>query len=138
MQPDNKKGHPTDDPPPPAIQKQTYRVEVAPLTIVIAVVIATGAWMLIRLLPVVLVLIVALMIVGTLTTAVKWLEARKMRRGAAIAIVFSATLLLLFLLVTLMIPALVSQVSSLITRTENTSAISQVSCKLCPDCAVCR
>ena len=114
MQPDNKKGHPTDDPPPPAIQKQTYRVEVAPLTIVIAVVIATGAWMLIRLLPVVLVLIVALMIVGTLTTAVKWLEARKMRRGAAIAIVFSAMLLLLFLLVTLMLPALVSQVSSLI------------------------
>jgi predicted PurR-regulated permease PerM len=54
------------------------------------------------------------MIVGTLNPAVQWLQARKIGRGVAIAIVFGVLLLLLLAMATLTVPALIAQVSSLI------------------------
>jgi len=96
------------------IQKRVLRVEITPLTVAVVVLIAGSAWLLIHLLPVLLVLVAALMIVGTLNPAVEWLEARGIRRGAGIAIIFSMFLLIVLLLITLTIPALVAQVKSLI------------------------
>lgn len=94
--------------------KQILRVEIAPKSMVAAILIAATTWLMIRLLPALLVLVIALMIVGTLSPAVYWLEARAIRRGAAIAIVFSVLSLLLLLLGTLTFPALFAQISSLI------------------------
>lgn len=94
--------------------RQILRVEIAPMTMIIAALVAATTWMLIHLLPVLLVLIIALMIVGTLNPAVQWLEARAIRRGAGIALVFGVLLLLVLLLATLTIPELIAQVSSLI------------------------
>ncbi len=68
----------------------------------------------IRLLPVVLVLVMALIIVGSLNPAVEWLEARRLRRGLSIAIVFTTLLVITVLVVTLTIPELLAQVTSLI------------------------
>ena len=76
--------------------------------------ILTGLWLFIRLLPVVLVLVVALMIVGTLAPAVEWLERRRVGRRTGIAIVFSVLFIATVLLFALTIPELVHQVKSLI------------------------
>jgi putative heme transporter len=78
------------------------------------VLVVAGLWVMIQLLPVVLVLIAALAIVGTLSPAVQWLEARLLRRGLSIAIVFTMLLVITLLVVTLTIPELGAQVMSLI------------------------
>jgi predicted PurR-regulated permease PerM len=96
------------------IQKRIWRVEITPLTVALAVLVVGSAWLLIQLSPVLLVLIAALMIVGTLNPAVEWLETRGIRRGAGIAIVFSVFLLIVILFVTLTFPALMAQVKNLI------------------------
>jgi predicted PurR-regulated permease PerM len=78
------------------------------------VLVVAGLWVMIRLLPVVLVLVAALIIVGTLNPAVQWLEARRLRRGLSIAIVFTTLLVITLLVVTLTIPEILAQVTSLI------------------------
>jgi len=97
-----------------SVRRRVLRVEIAPKTLVIALLVGAAAWMLIRLLPALLVLLVALMIVGTLNPAVQWLQGRGIRRGVVIAIVFGVLMLLSLLLATLTVPALFTQVSSLI------------------------
>lgn len=109
----DEKPHPT--PAPPARrQRHRLRIEIAPKSMLTAVLIGLAMWTLVRLLPALLVLLVGLMIVGTLNPAVRWLEARGMRRGVGIAIVFGAVLLLVMATATLTMPALFAQVSSLI------------------------
>jgi predicted PurR-regulated permease PerM len=102
------------DEPLVVAQKPTLRVEITPFTMVFAICLAGVIWMLGQLVPVILVLVAALMIVGTVNPAVQWLEARKIKRGYGIAIVFVALLLVLVAALTLTIPALISQVSDLI------------------------
>jgi predicted PurR-regulated permease PerM len=90
------------------------RVGVTLRTMVSLVLVIAGLWIFIRLLPVVLVLVVALMIIGTLGPAVEWLEQRGVRRGAGIAIVFTVLFVSTALIFVLTIPELVNQVRSLI------------------------
>src|SRR5664279_604620 len=85
-----------------------------PSTIITIVLAVAGVWVLIRLLPAVLVLITALFIVGALSPVVQWLEKRRLRRGLSISIVFMALLVITLLIVTLTIPELLAQVTSLI------------------------
>jgi predicted PurR-regulated permease PerM len=101
-------------PPAARARRRTVRVVISPKSMVIAVLVVTASWVLIRLVPAVMVLLVALMIVGTLNPAVRWLQARGIGRGAAIAIVFGGMLLLCIAMATLTLPALFAQVSSLI------------------------
>jgi putative heme transporter len=63
----------------------------------------------VQLLPVLLVLIAALMLVGTLTPIVAWLESRKVNRNFAIGIVFGVASVLTGLLLFLVVPSLVVQ-----------------------------
>ena len=108
----------TDEKPDNASTVRTrrlrLRIEIAPMSFIIAVLVALAAWTLARLLPALLVLLGALIIVGTLNPAVRWLGARNIRRGAGIAIVFSLLLLIVLATATLTVPALIAQVSSLI------------------------
>lgn len=103
-----------DESPPKNTRARVVRIEISLSTMLLVLLVAAGAWMLIRLLPVVLVLVTALILVGTLNPAVQWLEARRMRRGAGIALVFTALLLATVLVITLTIPAFFAQVKSLI------------------------
>jgi putative heme transporter len=73
-----------------------------------------GLWLMSRLLPVVLVLVAALIVVGTVSPAVRWFEARRVHRGIAIALVFAALMIVSGLLVTLTIPALMAQATNLL------------------------
>jgi predicted PurR-regulated permease PerM len=83
-------------------------------TIVTLVLLAASLWLLVRLWPVLLVVVAALVVVGTLSPAVRWLETKGMRRGAGIALVFSVFLALSLCVVALTIPALVSQATALL------------------------
>ena len=103
--PGNRNGPEQEDLPR---RTRVIRVEIAPWTIFSLVLIIASLWIFMRLLPVALVLVGALMIVGTLGPAVEWLEQRGVRRVASIAIVFTV------LLFALTIPELVNQVRSLI------------------------
>jgi predicted PurR-regulated permease PerM len=90
------------------------RIEITARTMVLAVVITGGATMALRLTPVILVLVVALFLVGTLGPAVEWLEARGIRRGAGIGIVFGAMLIVSSALLALTVPALIGQITALV------------------------
>ena len=78
------------------------------------VLVGASLWLLIRLWPVLLVLIVALLVAGTLSPAVRWLEEKRVRRGFGIAIVFTVFFTLALLFVVLTIPTLVSQAEALL------------------------
>jgi predicted PurR-regulated permease PerM len=71
-------------------------------------------WVLNRLLPVVLVLVAALVIVGTISPAVRWLEEQRIRRGLGIAIVFTGLLVVTVLFITMTIPSLMTQATNLL------------------------
>jgi predicted PurR-regulated permease PerM len=90
------------------------RIEPSPGTIIILVLLVSGLWVLNRLLPVVLVLVAALTIVGTISPLVRWLEVRRIRRGVGIAIAFTAVMVVAALIITLTIPALLSQATDLL------------------------
>src|ERR1039458_10570451 len=88
------------------------RFELSPKTMVALVLVGASLWLLIQLWPVLLVLVVALLVAGTLSPVVRWLEERRVRRGAGIAIVFTVFFILALLVVALTIPTLVSQAAA--------------------------
>jgi predicted PurR-regulated permease PerM len=100
----------------PFADKKTrvVRFEVSPATMLQLVLVVAGLWLLVHLWPVFLVLVVALLIVGTMSPAVRWMEARRVRRSLAIAIVFTLLFVVVTLAVSLTIPALVEQASALV------------------------
>jgi putative heme transporter len=100
--------------PPEKNRPHVVRIEPSPGTIIALLLLIAGLWVLYRLLPVVLVLVAALIIVGTISPAVQWLEERRMRRGLGIAIIFTALLVITVLIITMTIPSLMAQVTSLV------------------------
>src|SRR5512146_310405 len=100
----------TDSPGPrDRRRKAVIRFEFHIASLLMIVVVAAGAWALVQLMPVVLMLIIALIIVGTMSPLVRWMMERRIRRGAAIAIVFTAFVVITVLVITLPMPALLKQ-----------------------------
>jgi len=100
--------------PPRKDRRRTIRIELSPRTLVILGLLVPGLWMLNQLLPVILVLVAALIIVGTISPAVRWLEQRRMRRGLGIAIVFTGLVVATVLVITMTIPSLFAQATNLL------------------------
>jgi predicted PurR-regulated permease PerM len=100
--------------PPKVNRPRVIRIEPSPGAIIAMLLLVAGLWVLIRLLPVVLVLVAALIIVGTISPAVRWFEERRMRRGVGIAIVFTALMVVTVLFITMTVPSLMAQVSTLL------------------------
>lgn len=75
-----------------------------------------GLWLLSRLLVVVMILLAALILAGTLGPAVERLQQRGMRRWLAIGIVITALLTVTILFITLTIPSLIAQATSLVNQ----------------------
>ena len=96
------------------------RFELSPKTLMALVLVVASLWLLIRLWPILLVLVVALLVAGTLSPAVSWLEEKRVRRGFGIAIVFTVFFILALFVVFLTIPMLVSQAVALL---ENEPAL---------------
>jgi predicted PurR-regulated permease PerM len=95
---------------------RVVRFEPSLKSVIALVLVGAGAWVIVRLWPVLLVLIVALMIVGTLGPVLVWLEARGVRRCTGIAIVFGALLVIGALILTSTVPSLIDQTTTLIDR----------------------
>jgi predicted PurR-regulated permease PerM len=92
------------------------RIEIPTRTILALVGILAALWLLVRLWPILLVLVVALLVVGTMSPAVSWLEAHRVRRSLGIAFVFTVVFIAAILVVTITIPALLVQAASLLER----------------------
>jgi predicted PurR-regulated permease PerM len=92
------------------------RFELSLMSVLALALVAACAWLLVRLWPVVLVLVIALMIVGTIAPVLAWLETRRVRRGVGIATIFTALLVIALLLLTLTVPALIDQAMTLMDR----------------------
>jgi predicted PurR-regulated permease PerM len=90
------------------------RFELSPKTLAVLVLVVASLWLLIRLWPVLLVLVVALIVAGTLSPAVRWLEEKGVRRGFGIAIVFTVFFVIALLVAFLTIPTLMSQAVALL------------------------
>jgi len=90
------------------------RFEPTPKGLLLTALAVGLAWIAVKLAPVALVLIAALMLVGTLSPAVRWLEKRGLKRGLGIALVFSVTFVATLLVLLLTIPALLDQLAALL------------------------
>jgi predicted PurR-regulated permease PerM len=99
---------------PGVLKRTTVRFELAPSTMIIVVLGVAGAWLLFELLPVLMALIVAFFIVGTLNPAIHWLEGKRVGRGSAIAVVFISLVIVTFVIAFLTIPALLNQAASIL------------------------
>ena len=104
----------TDERPPEDDRRRAIRIEFSPRTLIVLIVTIFGLWLLIRAMPVVLVLVAALSIVGTVSPSVRWLEARGLPRNLGIAIVFAGLMVAAVLFITLTIPAVIEQTTNLL------------------------
>ncbi|MES1206532.1 MAG: AI-2E family transporter [Pseudomonadota bacterium] len=106
-------GHEEDD--APADNRIVHRVEIAPRTI-LAVTLTIGAvYLLDALLPILVVVVIALMLVGTLSPSVRWFQQRGLSRALSIAVVFLGCGVVVVGTALITIPDLLAQV----TRTIN-------------------
>ena len=85
------------------------RLEVSSGTLLKLILVGASLWLVVRLWPVLIVLVVALFVLGTLSPVVQWLEERQVRRGRGIAVVFTGVFILAVLILTLTIPSIVAQ-----------------------------
>ena len=104
----------TTEAPPREYRTRVIRIEPSYSAIIAVLTLIAGLWILNRLLPVLLVLVAALIVVGTISSAVGWLEERRVRRGMGIAIVFTALTVVAALIITLTIPTLMAQITTLL------------------------
>lgn len=95
-------------PAPPAARSS---IEISPRTMLVAAAIIGGLWVLVRLWPVLLVVSMALIVVGTLNPVVGVLQRRGLRRGTAVASTFLTLLAVLTGLALVTVPALWAELS---------------------------
>jgi len=107
-------GRPVEKPRDTDDRVRHVRFELSFKTLVMLVLFAVSLWLLIKLWPILLVLVVALLVAGTLSPAVRWLEGKHVGRGFGIAIVFTVFFILAVLVVGLTVPTLVSQAMALL------------------------
>jgi predicted PurR-regulated permease PerM len=104
------------------VATRTLKIELSRGTALVALASIAAAWLFLQLWPIFLVVIVALMLVGMLNPTVAKLEARGVRRGGAIAIVFGGLFVLGGAFCALTLPSLIDQLTSVV---ENLPATQQ-------------
>jgi predicted PurR-regulated permease PerM len=95
-------------------EPRTLRIEVAPRTLLLVLLLVAAAYLFMRLTNIVLVVVVALVLVGTLDPLVEWLELRGFRRGRALALIFLVIALGLGAVIFLSIPPLLAQLQHIV------------------------
>ena len=81
---------PGEGPGEGGVTRRSLRIEIGWRTLLLIPLVAGGAWVLIQIWTIALVIIVALMLVGAVSPAITWLEKRSVSRPLAIAMVFIA------------------------------------------------
>jgi predicted PurR-regulated permease PerM len=95
-------------------QPQIIRHELALRSIFSIVAIAAGLWLLVQLWQIILLLVIALILAGTVSPIVAWLEQHYMTRTVALALILLLFVLAIAGLAALVIPALVAQIAGLV------------------------
>jgi predicted PurR-regulated permease PerM len=95
-------------------EPRNTRIEVAPRTLLLVLLLVGAVWISVRLWNVLLVMIVALVMVGTFDPLVAWLERRGLGRGRALALVFLWIALGFAAILILTIPPLIAQLQHII------------------------
>lgn len=90
----------------PTPDRRTLRVELAPSSIFLGVLVVAVVWLLGRLVPVLVTIASALMLAGTLAPMVRWLEERNVRRGLALTVVFVGAILLFGVILGVTVPSI--------------------------------
>ena len=98
----------------PRPERRAIRFEIAPKTILWALLAVAGVWLLARLWMVLVLLLIALILVGTLNPLIRAMERRGVRRNLALVLVFLAMVAGFVGIVLLTIPPLVSELMSLL------------------------
>jgi predicted PurR-regulated permease PerM len=91
-------------------------IEISVRTLLYAALVVAAAWIVLRVLAVVLILVIALFLVGTLNPVVEWLERRGFGRPAAITSVFASLFVAALLLFGITVPSLLVQASQFVER----------------------
>ncbi|MGN6813794.1 MAG: AI-2E family transporter [Thermomicrobiales bacterium] len=94
---------------------RTIRHEISLRSLFSILAIVGGCWLLLRLWNVVLLLVIALILAGTVSPAVDWLERHRIKRALALGLILLALVVAVVGLGALVIPAFVAQVHDLIT-----------------------
>jgi predicted PurR-regulated permease PerM len=92
------------------------RFELSLRSMFIAIGLFAGIWLLIRVLPILLVLVTALMLVGAVSPIVTWFEQRNVRRIFALCTVFGAAVALVVALAVVTVPTVITQVKDLVEK----------------------
>lgn len=100
---------PLDDP-----HTRTIRHELSLRSLLSVIAIAAGLWLLLRIWEIILLLVIALVLAGTVSPAVGWLERHRVKRPLALGLILVALLAAVIGLGALVIPAFVRQVRDLI------------------------
>ncbi|HSN25274.1 MAG TPA: AI-2E family transporter [Kofleriaceae bacterium] len=95
-------------------ETRSLRIEIAPRTLLWIVLVAAGCWLFWHLTNVVLVVVVALVLVGTFDPLVGWLEVRGWGRGRALAMIFLLAGVGVAAVIFLSIPPLLAQLQHII------------------------
>ncbi len=98
----------------PAETRRTLRIEIAPRTLVWILLGVACVWLAIELWAVVVVLLVALVLVGTFDPLVAWMERHGLKRGRALALIFLLIAMLIAAILLVTVPPLVTQLQHLI------------------------
>ncbi|HEY8142955.1 MAG TPA: AI-2E family transporter [Kofleriaceae bacterium] len=98
----------------PKRRHRVIRIDVGPRTVLWTLVTIASAWLFVQLWPVLMILAVALMIVGTLRPIVGALERRGIRRGLGLLIIFLASAIVFALLLFLTVPSLIDQIGAMV------------------------
>ena len=100
----------TGDAPP----ARSLRIEVSARTLLYVTLIGIGVWLAWQLWTVVVILVVALVLVGTLDPMVAWLERRRLSRPWALGVVFVALAVVLGGILFLSIPPLLAELQQMV------------------------
>jgi len=95
-------------------QIRTLRIELSLRSVLAVVAVVISLWLLTRLWQIVLVIVIALVLAGSLSPVVDWLERRHVRRGIALGLVLLLLVLAVVGLGFLVAPALVTQIQTLV------------------------
>jgi putative heme transporter len=101
-------------PAPEDRPRRALRIEISPQTLVWIVAAIAAVWLAIELWTVIIVLVVALVLVGTFDPLVTWLERLGLRRGRALALLFLALAGGVGAIVLVTVPPLVAQLQQML------------------------
>ena len=95
-------------------EARTMRIELSLRSAFSILGIIIGLWLLVQFWQIVLLLIIAAVLAGTLNPVVDWLEAHRVKRAVALTLILLALVIGIVGLAVLVVPALISQVTSFV------------------------